>query len=101
MKTERVIFVRVYLTEGERQIDPLLRRLHDVEKVRGVTVFRGVSGFGKSGRMHSSHLLELTSDLPLVVEFFDDASKIEMILAHLENEFEPGHVVHWQANVNI
>ncbi len=101
MKTSLVTFVRIYLTEGERQLDSLLKRLHDVEKVRGVTVFRGVSGFGKSGKVHSSHLLDLSSDLPLVVEFFDQPSKIEMILSHLKDDFDSGHVVQWPANVNI
>jgi PII-like signaling protein len=101
MKTTLVTFVRIYLTEGERHLDSLLKRLHDVEKVRGVTVFRGVSGFGHSGKVHSSRLLDLSSDLPLVVEFFDEPSKVEMILSHLENEFESGHVVQWSANINI
>lgn len=101
MKTIAVTFVRIYLTEGEAQIAPLLKRLHDVERVRGVTVYRGVSGFGKSGKVHSSHLLDLSSDLPLVVEFFDEPSKVEQTLTHLEDELESGHVVQWQANVNV
>ncbi len=101
MNTALVTFVRIYLTEGERHVDSLLKQLHDVEKVRGVTVFRGVSGFGKSGIMHSSHLLDLSGNLPLVVEFFDAPSKIEMILSHLEDKFERGHVVQWSAEVNL
>lgn len=101
MNTTIVTFVRIYLTEGERQITSLVKRLHDVEKVRGVTVYRGVSGFGKSGKVHSSHLLDLSSDLPLVVEFFDEPGKVETILSHLKDELESGHVVQWPANVNI
>jgi PII-like signaling protein len=101
MKTAIVTYVRIYLTEGERQLDSLMKRLHDVEKVRGVTVFRGVSGFGKSGKVHSSKILDLSSDLPLVVEFFDEPRKVEKILSHLNGEFEAGHIVHWPAKVNI
>ncbi len=101
MKTTLVTFVRIYLTEGERHLEPLLKQLHDVEKVRGVTVFRGVSGFGKSGIVHSSHLLDLTSDLPLVVEFFDEPGKVEMIVSHLKDDIDSGHMVQWPANVNI
>lgn len=101
MKTAIVTYVRIYLTEGERQLDSLMKRLHDVEKVRGVTVFRGVSGFGKSGKVHSSKILDLSSDLPLAVEFFDEPRKVEMILSHLNDEFEAGHIVHWPAKVNI
>ena len=100
METTTVTFVRIYLTEGERQLASLLTRLHDVEKVRGVTVYRGVSGFGESGKVHSSNLLDLSSDLPLVVEFFDEPRKVKMILSHLEDDSESGHVVQWSAKVN-
>ena len=42
MKTTQVTVVRIYLSEKEGQLESLLRRLHDWEKVRGVTVFRGI-----------------------------------------------------------
>jgi PII-like signaling protein len=96
-----VIFVRIYLTEGEGRLEDLLRRLHDEEKVRGVTVFRGISGFGKSGRLHSSSLLDMSLDLPLVVEFFDEPQRVEAILAHIGNGFEPGHIVSWPASLRV
>ncbi len=88
------------MTERETQLDRLLKTLHDVEKVRGVTVFRGVAGFGKSGKYHSSHLLDLSGDLPLVVEFFDEPEKVKSILSHLSNGIEAGHIVSWSAVVN-
>ena len=78
----------------------MLAKLHDDEKVRGVTVFRGISGFGKSGRMHSSSLLDLSMDLPLVIEFFDERAKVSGILEHLAGILEPDHVVSWKARVN-
>lgn len=100
MRTADVTMVRIYLTEGQHQLDPLLAKLHDEEKVRGVTVFRGISGFGKSGRMHSSSLLDLSMDLPLVVEFFDEPKKVASIMEHLGDMLEPGHMVSWSAEVN-
>lgn len=95
-----VTMVRVYLTEGEGRLETLLAKLHDEEKVRGVTVFRGISGFGKSGKMHSSSLLDLSMDLPVVIEFFDEPAKVGRILEHLDAMLEPGHVVSWEAQVN-
>lgn len=100
MKFRDVTIVRIYLTEGEHLMEKLLARLHDEEKVWGVTVFRGVSGFGKSGKIHSSNLLDLSLDMPLVVEFFDDPDKVRRILSHLKDVLEPGHVVTWPAQVN-
>jgi len=100
MKQSEVTVVRIYLTEAERAMKNLLARLHDQEKVRGVTVFRGIAGFGRSGVMHSSTLLDLSLDLPVVVEFFDEPAKVRRILAHLKDTIPPGHVVTWSANVN-
>jgi uncharacterized protein len=100
MKHSDVTMVRVYLTESEKQLKALLARLHDEEKVRGVTVFRGISGFGRSGTVHSSTLLDLSLDLPVVIEFFDTPDKVRHILNHLKDLLPPGHVVSWPAQVN-
>jgi PII-like signaling protein len=100
MKLGEVTMVRIYLTEGEALAKTLLARLHDEEKVRGVTVFRGIAGFGRSGVVHSSRLLDLSMDLPMVIEFFDEPAKVERILSHLKSQLPPGHVVTWTAQVN-
>ena len=100
MKHNAVVMVRIYLTEGEHLMKTLLARLHDEEQVLGVTVFRGISGFGRSGKVHSASLLDLSLDLPLVIEFFDAPEKVKRILAHLKDILPPGHVVSWPAQVN-
>lgn len=101
MKTLDVMFVRIYLTEGEGIMESLLERLHDKEKVHGVTVFRGISGFGKSGIMHSASLLDLSLDLPLVIEFFDVPQKVNDILEHIRKDIEPGHIISWPATLVV
>lgn len=100
MKTSEVTVVRIYLTEGEKRLKALLARLHDREKVRGVTVFRGISGFGRSGVVHSSTLLDLSLDLPVVIEFFDTPETVRRILGHLKDELPAGHVLTWPAHIN-
>ncbi|WP_126455201.1 DUF190 domain-containing protein [Sulfuriflexus mobilis] len=95
-----VTMVRIYLTEADAQLTPLLARLHDEEQVKGVTAFRGIAGFGASGKMHSSSLLDLSLNLPVVVEFFDAPAKVEKIIQHLSAEVGAGHIVHWSAQVN-
>jgi len=100
MKTIPVTVVRIYLTEGEGLMKKLLAQLHDEEKVRGVTVFRGIAGFGRSGKMHSSSLLDLSLDLPVTIEFFDEPAKVKAILEHLNKRVPPGHIVSWPAEVN-
>ncbi len=101
MNTLDVTFVRIYLTEGEGRMEGLLKRLHDEEKVQGVTVFRGISGFGSSGKLHSSSLLDMSLDMPLVVEFFDVPQKVEQILEHIRRDIDPGHIVSWQGRLVV
>jgi uncharacterized protein len=100
MKTVEVTVVRVYLTEGQGKLKELLNYLHDESRVHGVTVFRGITGFGRSGRMHSSTLLDMSLDLPLVIEFFEETPKAQVIIRHLHTMLEPGHVVWWPAAMN-
>ncbi|MBA1444015.1 MAG: DUF190 domain-containing protein [Chromatiales bacterium] len=100
MNQTEVTMVRIYLTEGDHQLRQLLDFLHQQEQVRGVTAFRGIAGFGKSGKAHESSLLDISLDLPLVIEFFDLPEKVEQVLQNLNKLIEPGHVVSWSARLN-
>jgi hypothetical protein len=100
MKSSEVTVVRIYLSEGHAQLDNLLKRLHDWEHVRGVSVFRGIAGFGASGELHTSKLVDLSFDLPLVVEFFDEPDKAAQIMEHLADAAKPGHMLSWTAHIN-
>ena len=100
MKGRELTMVRIYLLEGEMQLDNLLKRLHDWEKLRGLTVFRGISGFGSNGEIHSARLIDLAMELPIVVEFFDENKKVQAILEHLEDDIKPGHVAWWPVQIN-
>ncbi|MCC6208853.1 MAG: DUF190 domain-containing protein [Gammaproteobacteria bacterium] len=99
MKSIEVTVVRIYLTEAETKLNPLIKRLRDQEKLRGVTIFRGISGFGPSGVLHTASLLDLSLDLPVVVEFFDEPARVETVLEHLSALVAPGHIVHWRAQM--
>ena len=95
----QVTMVRVYFTEGEKRLQLIMRYLHDEKAVAGITVFRGITGFGKSGSLHSSSLLDLSLDLPLVVEFFDNPEKVKAIINDLKKEVKPGHIIWWPATI--
>ncbi len=100
MDGSEVTMVRIYITEGEHRMQDILARLHDEARVRGVTVFRGIAGFGRSGRYHSSQLVDLAMDLPVVIEFFDAPGRVREVLRGLRDLVEPGHVVWWPARTN-
>ena len=99
--SSKITMVRIYLTEGEAQLKTLVKRLHDWEKLRGLTVFRGITGYGESGQIHGSNIVDLSLNLPIVVEFFDHSEKISNIIEHLENIVKPGHMLIWQAQVTV
>lgn len=54
----------------------------------GATVLRGVEGFGAASRIHTARLLELSEDLPMVVEIVDTSEKIDDFLGKVEEIFE-------------
>jgi uncharacterized protein len=97
---KQMVLVRIYLSEadhaGKRNLlNEIMEILHDRHKVHGVTVFRGIAGFGAKGIVHSADLLRLTQRLPLVVEFFDEPATVETALEALKDIVPSGHVISW------
>ena len=101
MNLSPVTMVRAYFNEGEPELAKVVNFLHNEAGVRGVTLFRGISGFGESGKIHTAQLLDLAAELPIIVEFFDEPDKITFALDQLTDLLEPGHIVCWQGVANI
>jgi PII-like signaling protein len=93
----KVKVARIYVTEGKHVHERVFERLHNEHKVMGVTIYRGISGFGRSGNLHSSTLLDLAFDQPMVVEFFDTAENVDKALASIGDLIPPGHVLTFDA----
>jgi PII-like signaling protein len=56
----------------------------------GATVLRGPMGFGANSRVHTAKLLDLSTDLPIVVELVDGADKIKTLLPFLDDAVHEG-----------
>lgn len=82
------VLLRIFIGESDRwQHKPLYEAI--VLKARemhlaGATVLRGPMGFGKSSRVHTSKILRLSMDLPLVIEIVDSEEKINSFLPALD-----------------
>jgi PII-like signaling protein len=82
------VLLRIFIGEADRhEGHPLheaivlkARELH----LAGATVQRGAIGFGKSSRLHTSKILRLSADLPLVIEIVDSEEKIQAFLPVLD-----------------
>jgi hypothetical protein len=97
-----VTIVRIYLSEadhGHRKslMQEIMNILHDQHKVKGVTVFRGIAGFGHSGEVHAADMLRIVVDLPLVIEFFDEPEVVQSVLELVKGLLPEGQIVWWTA----
>jgi uncharacterized protein len=75
------ILLRIYVGESDhvdhRPLwEELLMRAR-AAGLSGVTVMRGVAGYGKSSHVHTTKILRLSQDLPMLIEIVDHADKIE------------------------
>jgi PII-like signaling protein len=90
------VLLRVFLGEDDKfQRQPLYEAI--VLKARemhlaGATLLRGAMGFGHSSRLHTTKILRLSQDLPLIIEIVDSADKIEAFLPELDRMMSSGLV---------
>jgi PII-like signaling protein len=59
----------------------------------GATVLRGIEGFGASNHVHTTRILRLSEDLPVLIVVVDDAAKIEAFLPELDELVGEGLIV--------
>ena len=94
--TGEQLLVRIFIGEGDKwHHQPLATAL--VERLRregfaGATVLRGVAGFGARSVLHSTHLLRLSEDLPLVIEVVESEEHVERMLPLLDEMVGEGLV---------
>jgi uncharacterized protein len=88
--------VRVFIGESDQwHHRPLALAI--VERLRregysGATVFRGIAGFGARGILHTTQILRLSEDLPVVIEMVEASDRIEALLALLDEMVNEGLV---------
>jgi PII-like signaling protein len=90
------LLLRIFIGEDDKfQGRPLYEAL--VLKARevhlaGATVLRGPMGFGHTSKLHTSKILRLSEDLPLVIEIVDNEEKIKAFLPVLDEMMSSGLV---------
>jgi PII-like signaling protein len=90
------ILLRIFIGESDRwEHKPLYEAI--VLKARemhlgGATVLRGPMGFGKTSRLHTAKVMQLSMDLPLLIEIVDSEEKINAFLPILDTMISGGLV---------
>jgi PII-like signaling protein len=77
--------------EGKPLYEAVVRRAREAG-LAGATVLRGLEGFGAHSRLHTTRILRLSEDLPVVIEIVDEALKIEAFLPKLDEMVTEGMV---------
>jgi PII-like signaling protein len=93
---EQAVLLRVFIGESDKKNGkPLYEQI--VLKARelnmaGATALRGILGFGADSRLHSAKLLDLSEDLPVVIEIVDTEEKINTLMPFIDQHVVEGLV---------
>src|SRR3990172_9460006 len=97
--------LRIFIGESDKHDGkPLYEWLVQEAKARqleGVTVLRGIMGFGASSRIHTSKLERLSLDLPIVVEIVDSKTRLDDFLKHIDPVISGGMATLEKAQVRL
>jgi PII-like signaling protein len=100
--------LRIFIGEsdtwhGKPLYEAIVRRVRE-DGLAGATVVRGIEGFGASSHMHTSRILRLSEDLPVVIEIADTKENIDRVLPILDEMVGEGmltvervHVIKYRA----
>jgi PII-like signaling protein len=100
--------LRIFIGESDRWhgkplYEAIVRRARE-EGLAGATVVRGIEGFGASSHVHTSRILRMSEDLPVVIEIADTRENIERVLPLLDEMVVEGlltlekvHVIKYRA----
>jgi uncharacterized protein len=95
--------LRIFIGESDRWGGvPLYEALVQEARKRGLagaTVFRGFEGFGAHSLVHTTRILRLSEDLPVLVEIVDAEDKIQAFLPVLDEMVKEGLVTVEKATV--
>jgi PII-like signaling protein len=93
---ENGVLLRVFIGgsdkfEGKPLYEAIVQKVHELG-LAGATVLQGTEGFGAHSVVHTARLLDVSTDLPVVVEIVDTEEKIKLILPHLETMVQEGMI---------
>jgi len=100
---EEGTLLRIFIGESDKYKDISLYE-QIVKKARelnlaGATVVRGIMGFGADSRMHSAKMLDLSEDLPIIIEIVDTEENLEKLMPFLDENVKEGLITREKVRV--
>ncbi len=71
------------------------------EKIAGATVLRGIEGYGAQSHIHTAKILQLSTDLPVIVEIIDTLEKIENFVPLIDAVLTDGLVTMEKVQIRL
>lgn len=97
--------LRIYIGESDKHEHvPLFEWI--VKKARenglaGATVTRGIEGFGAHSRVHTTKILGLAEDLPVIIEIVDTLEKIDRFIPIIDDAIQEGLAIIEDADIRF
>lgn len=95
---EKGVLLRIFIGESDKEpgrdrplYEAIVRKAREAH-LAGATVLRGPMGFGRHSRVHTAKLLELSTDLPVVIEIVDAEEKVNAFLPAVDELVTEGLV---------
>lgn len=97
MLPEEGYLLRVFVGECDKKdkvplYEWIVRRAK-AEGIAGATVLRGIEGYGGHSRIHTAKILQLSTNLPIIIELIDTLEKIDAFMPILEDVLANGGLV--------
>jgi len=88
--------IRIYIGESSKYHGkPLYHAIVLKAKelgLAGATVYRGIEGFGPSSRIKTARILDLSTDLPILIEIVDSLEYIDLLMPFLDDAVKEGMI---------
>lgn len=94
MLPENGHLLRIFICErdkhGGKPLYEWVLRKAKQEGLAGATVIRAMEGFGAHSSIHTAKILDLSTDLPIIIEIVDELQRIEDFLSIVDSVIEEG-----------
>lgn len=101
--TNQGILLRILIGEDDRYkghplYEQIVLKAREL-KLAGATVFRGIMGFGADSLIHTAKILQLSEDMPVVIEIIDTEENINKIIPFLDENVNGGLITMEKAKI--